>query len=169
MPLADADLIDGDLLELMQLGTGKASLQISLLDVFDHIPTHSQVPGHILDGHMSRQPQGITFESPAVAAAPGSEVGFNLAQNPTSQTQHSRYRQDQPHHLAAYGKQPPPSPDPAAWLDFMAAPFWATPITTVLAHDKIDGAAATLGANMLVPSNPKGMVKYGGGHVRLSF
>jgi len=59
----------------------------------------------------------------------------------------------------SYGKQPPLSPDLAAWLDFMAAAFWATPITTVLAHGKIDGAATTLGADMLVPSNPKGMVK----------
>ena len=51
----------------------------------------------------------------------------------------------------------------------MAAAFWATPITTVLEHGKIDGATATLGADMLVPSNPKGMLKEGGGHVRLSF
>ena len=73
--------------------------------------------------------------------------------------QQSRYRQDQPHHLAAYGKQPPLSPDPAAGLDFMAAAFWATPITTDLAHGNIDGVATTLGADMLVPSNPKCMVK----------
>ena len=65
--------------------------------------------------------------------------------NPKDQTQHSLYRQDQPHHLAAYGKQPPLSPDPAAWLDFMAAAFWATPGTTVLAYGKIDGAAAENG------------------------
>jgi hypothetical protein len=51
VPFAETDLIDGDLRELMELGTGKT---LQVLDAFDDIPVHPRVPGCILDGHVIR-------------------------------------------------------------------------------------------------------------------
>ena len=46
MPLADGDLVDGDLLELLQLGLAEAALdRCALLDVLDDVPTDLQVLG----------------------------------------------------------------------------------------------------------------------------
>lgn len=67
---ADGDFIDGDLLEPVQLGAGKASAQAPFLDVLDDVPTHPEMPGHIFDGHVPGQFQGIACEVPGVAAPP---------------------------------------------------------------------------------------------------
>jgi hypothetical protein len=51
MPLADGNLVDGDFLELVQLGLAEATLQGVGLDVLDGVPTDLQMLGHVLDGH----------------------------------------------------------------------------------------------------------------------
>ncbi len=48
MSPADADLVDGDLLQVLEVGLGEVPVQVTLLDVLDHVPTDPQVPGHIL-------------------------------------------------------------------------------------------------------------------------
>ena len=66
VPLADGDLVDGDLLELVQLGLAEAALQVAGLDVLDDVPTDLQVLGHVLDGHVPRQLQGVALEGAGV-------------------------------------------------------------------------------------------------------
>jgi hypothetical protein len=52
MPFTDGDFIDGDLLEFVELWERKSSDQVSFLNIFDDVPTDSQMPGHILNGHV---------------------------------------------------------------------------------------------------------------------
>ena len=66
MALADGDLVDGDLLELVQLGLAETLLQGAGLDVLDHVPAHLEMLGHVLDGHVLRQLQDVPFEGAAV-------------------------------------------------------------------------------------------------------
>jgi hypothetical protein len=51
VPCPDADLVDGDPLEVLAFRLGKAPVQVLLVDVLDDIPTDAEVLGHILDGH----------------------------------------------------------------------------------------------------------------------
>src|SRR4029077_8420238 len=62
VPLADVDFIDGNLLELVQLGLAEAALEIPGLDVLDRVPANGQVVSDILDGHQPRELQGVAFE-----------------------------------------------------------------------------------------------------------
>ncbi len=55
MAFANGDFIDGDLLKFMELGKSKTSHQVSFLNIFDDVPTDSQMPGHIFNGHVLRQ------------------------------------------------------------------------------------------------------------------
>src|SRR5436190_20280676 len=60
--LADVDFIDGDLLELVQLGLAEAAREIPGLDVLDRVPANGQVVGDILNGHEPREFQGVALE-----------------------------------------------------------------------------------------------------------
>ena len=77
--LADGDLIDGDLLELVQLGLAEAALEVAGLDVLDGVPTDLEVLGHVLDGHVPGQVQGITLEGTGVAFLGVGETDLHLA------------------------------------------------------------------------------------------
>src|SRR6516165_1778523 len=56
--LSDGNLVDGDLMEVLQLGLGVAAAEVALLDVLDDIPADTEVSGHIEDGHTPGQFQG---------------------------------------------------------------------------------------------------------------
>jgi hypothetical protein len=79
MPFADGNFIDGDLAELVQLGLAEAPLQVAGLDVLDGIPTDLEVVGHVLDGHVPRQFQGVALEGPGIAFLGVGESDFHLA------------------------------------------------------------------------------------------
>jgi hypothetical protein len=48
MSFADGDFSDDDLLQFVELGERKTPDQVSFLNIFDNVPTDSQMPGHIL-------------------------------------------------------------------------------------------------------------------------
>ena len=79
MALADVDFIDGDLLELVQLGLAEAALEVLGLDLLDGVPTDHQMVGDILDGHVPGQFQGIAFEGTGVVLLGVGEGDFDLA------------------------------------------------------------------------------------------
>ena len=96
VPLAEGDLIDGDLLEFAQLGAGKAPAQAPFLDVFDDVPAHLQMAGHILDGHVPAQLQGIAFEGPGITPPPEGKRNLDLAHHLAQKTENPRDRQLDP-------------------------------------------------------------------------
>src|ERR1700722_7101923 len=79
LPLADVDFIDGDLLELVELGLAEAALQMLGLHLLNGVSTDQQMGGDILDGHVPREFQGITFEGTGVVFLGVGEVDFDLA------------------------------------------------------------------------------------------
>jgi hypothetical protein len=74
---ADGDLIDGQAAQAPECGAGEALLQMALLDIFDQIPAHVQVPGHSLDRYVTAGLQGVAFEGVGVA-----EAGVGKIQSP---------------------------------------------------------------------------------------
>src|SRR6185369_5505702 len=79
MAVADADLIDGALLEFAVPRLLVTALQVAFLDILDDVPAYLEVPGHVLDGHESAQFEGVALESPCVTAAWSGEVERHLA------------------------------------------------------------------------------------------
>ncbi len=65
---AHGNLVDGDLLEVLELRLGELLLQIVFLNVFDEIPAHAQMLGHIFDGGVTGKFQRITRERLSVRA-----------------------------------------------------------------------------------------------------
>lgn len=59
MPCADVDFIDGDLLELVQFRICATAAEVLGLNRLDGAPADFAMLGNILDGHTSRQLQGV--------------------------------------------------------------------------------------------------------------
>jgi hypothetical protein len=101
MPLSDGDLVDGDLLELVQLGLAEAALQGAGLDVLDGVPTDLQVFGHVLDGHVLGQVQDVTLEGAGVVLLGVGEAELDLPHPAAVEAAHSGDREAQQHRLGA--------------------------------------------------------------------
>jgi hypothetical protein len=89
MPVTNADLIDGDSLKSLQRRTGKALLEISLPDLFDSMPTNSQMASHIPCGHVSGELQDVTLERPGVSPVRISKRDVHLSERSTAETTQS--------------------------------------------------------------------------------
>ena len=76
--LADRDFIAGDLLQLPQFRGAEPARKRRGLNVLDGVPTHLQVLGDGLDGHVSREVEGEAFEGPRVTLARVGEVQLHL-------------------------------------------------------------------------------------------
>jgi hypothetical protein len=66
MALPDADLINGQIAEMFELGLGKVPSQKSAFDVFDLPPGDAQVIGYVLDRHALSQLQDVSLKGPRV-------------------------------------------------------------------------------------------------------
>lgn len=64
--LADVDLIDGDLAEVVQFGLAKFALEVVGLDFLDGVPADLQMVGDVLDSHESGEFQGISLKGSGV-------------------------------------------------------------------------------------------------------
>ncbi len=97
--LADGDFIDGELLELVQLGLAEATFQRAGLDVLDGIPADLEVLGDILDGHEPRQVEDVAFEGTRVVLARVGEAELHLANLTAFEAQDARDLEPQLHRL----------------------------------------------------------------------
>jgi hypothetical protein len=68
--------------EILQLWTRE---KVTLLNVFDNIPTDTKMAGCVLNGHMPGQLQCIAFKSFCVASAAISKPGFHLSDDTADQ------------------------------------------------------------------------------------
>src|SRR5262249_46982324 len=103
MAFADGDLVDGNFLEVLELGSAKASLQISLLNVFDDVPTDIEVTGRVLDGGGLGQFQGIAFEGMRVGSTWVGEGNLHLAGVLTVEANHASHLEEDEGRLEADG------------------------------------------------------------------
>ncbi len=100
---ANGDLVNGDLLQLPQLRCAKPPLKRRRLDGLDRVPTHLQVLGNRLDGHVTRQIEGITLEGPRVTLARVGEAQLDLADVAAGEAPDPRHLEFDLHGLGADG------------------------------------------------------------------
>src|SRR5688572_9945918 len=103
MAFAHSDLVDGDLPQLVELGLAEASQERAGLDVLDGVPAYLQVLGHVLDGHVLRQFQGIAFEGTRVMLAWIGKAQLHLPHLAAGETQDARHLQSHLYRLGANG------------------------------------------------------------------
>lgn len=60
----------------------KVLLKVAQLDVFDYVPSHAQMTGHVLDGHVAAQLQGVTLKDLAVGVTGNSKAYLGLKDHP---------------------------------------------------------------------------------------
>src|SRR5262249_8722639 len=83
VPLGDGDLVDGDGVQVLELGLGKAPLQVALLDVLDQVPADVEWVGPIEAGHAPRQLQDVALEGLGGALPGFGEGDLDLTDQPT--------------------------------------------------------------------------------------
>jgi hypothetical protein len=159
LAVANADLVDGDLLPLLQPRLLEAVLQVPLLDVLDGVPANPEVPRHIPDGHAPAQLQGVTLESLGVAAPRVGKRQRHLGRAPTGAALDRRDGQDEPDGRATDGHR-----WEGAWLvavvdEFTGVALRATTGVGPLAHGKDDGSCGELGLDVVVAPQAEGVVQ----------
>jgi hypothetical protein len=101
VPLADGDLVDGDLLVLVQLGLAEAPRQGAGSDVLDGVPADLEMLGHVLDGHVPRQIEGVALEGAGVVLIGFGEAQLDLAHAAAGEAQDARHLELEQHGLGA--------------------------------------------------------------------
>ena len=61
-----------------ELGPGEFPAQVTLLNVLDHVPTHTKMMGYVLNGHVSGKLKDISFELPDEAPVLIGKADFDL-------------------------------------------------------------------------------------------
>src|SRR5258707_13393805 len=97
LPLANADFVDGDLLEVLQLGVAETPCQRTSLNILDDVPAHLQVVCYILDGHGPGQVEGIAFKGSRIATAWFRKAELDLAHDVAVEAEHPRHREVDEH------------------------------------------------------------------------
>jgi hypothetical protein len=167
MPLGYGNLVDGDVAQVLELGLGVAATQVSLLDVLDQVPTDVQMVGHVEDGHVPGQLQGVALERLGVAAPHVGEGHLDLAHHPTVLTGHARDGKDHDSGPAADRKGAEAPLRPALGSDIARA----ARVTSVRPGFLPDGEdhlpTLILGSDIFVAPDAEGVIQKAGGHVDL--
>lgn len=103
LPLAQRDLIDGQQPQMRQLRTPKPSLQISLLEILDHVPAHTQMLSRVLNRRQPRHLQGVTLEPLRQPPLPFGERHLHLPHHPAPGALHPRHPEVDPHRPSPTG------------------------------------------------------------------
>jgi hypothetical protein len=167
MPLADGDLVDGDVPQVLQLRPGEPPRQVALLHVLDQVPADAEVDGHVADGHPPPQFQGVALEGASVAPPGVGEGHLDLADGATGQASDAGDGQVHEGRPVADGQGAEAARDLAAVDDPRRAARRATTRLAPLADGEDHGAALVSGAGVLVAADAEGVVQEAGGHADL--
>ena len=158
-PLADGDFVDGDLLELVQLGLAEAALQTAGLDVLDGVPTDLEVLGHVEDGHVARQLQDVALEGAGVVLFGVGEADLGLADRAAVQAAQPGHGEAQQHGLAADGRQAEGAVHAAVGPDVGRAALGAAPALAGLFDVEDHLTLAELLANIAVADEAEAVIQ----------
>ena len=157
--LADGHLIDGDLLELLELGLGEPPLQIAFLDVLDNVPTDIEMPGRVLDGGELRELQRVAFKGVRVAPARIGEGNLDLPGEFTSKAHDPRHLDHEERRLQTDGDRPQEPLLVSLSIDCRRAARRAAILLPGLLDPETDAAQDEIGPVQLVATNAAGMVQ----------
>jgi hypothetical protein len=167
MPFTDGDFIDGQAFELFELGTGKTLFQISFLDVFDYIPTDSQMSGDIQNRHVPTQLQRISLKGLGVSEARICKTQMDLPDQIAGPAPDTLDGQSNPDRLKANGQGAKPTLN-RAFKDYMTGSANRTSqILSFLTDCKDHFAALIASTNIFIAMNTETMIQKTGGHDRL--
>src|SRR2546425_13050054 len=161
---SDADLVDGELPQVLELGPGETTPEIVLDDILDDVPTDAQVAGHILDGHEAGQLQGVAAERLRVAAPGLGEGQRHLADGTARPALDARDRQYHGHRPTADGETTEVPLDLAARRHTRRTTDGATAVREVFRDPEDHAALLEVGGHVPVATNAKRMVQQTGGH-----
>ena len=167
MPLGDSDLVDGDPLEVLQLGLGEAAREIALLDLLDRVPSDAQVAGDIADGHAPRQLQGVPLEGPGIGAPGIGKGDLDLTDHVASRAFDTGYGQCHDGRLASDGDGPEAAFDMPARPDVRRPTGRAAAGLRLLMDGEDHLAALRVGAGVSVAADAEGVIQQAGGHADL--
>ncbi len=171
MAAANTDLIDGDSLETLQRRTTELLLQKSLLDLFDRLPTDSQVVGNILDRRVPGKLKHVPLESPGVSPMRICKGNFHLPNHSTVQTKNSLNQQLDQGRTHTYGQRIPHAPDRAFLLHCSTSTMRTRKRCRILVDS--ENGAALLESRMYMMDSPshnsKTVIQYTRGHDSLAF
>ena len=102
--MAHGNFIYGDLFQTLQFGAKIMLFEIAFLNLFDDIPTHTEMPGNVQNGHVPAQLQGIAFEGLCIAAPRVGKSDSVLPHKTTGQTQQALNPHHYPEQLSPYGQ-----------------------------------------------------------------
>jgi hypothetical protein len=164
MPLSDGDFIDGDLPQPLEFRFAKAARKVAFLNVFDDIPTYSQVLRNALDRHVPTQIQSVALELAGVASLGISEFDCDLPQRIAHQAKHALDGQNDTNRLGTdrdTGKRPLNS----AFTDNLeGAASWTEKVCFPLTNLKDHFTVMVLGADILIATDTESVIQEAGGH-----
>ena len=166
---AHADLVDGDLREVLESDALEATFEMPLLDVLDHVPAHAEVMGRVLNGHARAEFEGVPLEGAGVACAWRGEADLDLPGLAARGAPDPRHVRVDEHRLAADGRGPPATPH-AAFASHLAAAAAAAPqVVGRWLGSKHDAAVDEVGPPMRVAAKAPAVVQQARGHALCSF
>src|SRR5262249_5370576 len=155
-------------LEVLELGLGKAALQVLSVNVLDDIPTDAQVLGHILDGHEPAQLQGIAGERLGIAAARFGKIQLDLPDPAAGRTRHAGDGVDYGDRPVADRHGAEAAFDLAAGGDLGGTTRRTAALIERLGNVELDPALDVGGAGIGVAADPKGVIQQTRGHAATS-
>ena len=165
--LADGDLVDGDVPQVLELGLGIAARQVALLDVLDQVPADAQVRGHVADGHPPGEVQHVPLEGLGVAPPRVGEGDLDLTHHPTGTALDARDGEHQGRRARADGQGPEASLDVTA-RDQVAGTAGRAPAALGLLADGEDHLSFGVGgADVAIAPGPERVIQQAGGHADL--
>jgi hypothetical protein len=158
MPLSDGDFIDGDLPQPLEFRFAKPPRKVSFLNVFDDIPTYSQVLRNALDRHVPAQIQGVAFELAGVAPLRISEFDFDLPQRIAHQAKHALDGQNDTNRLGADGNTGKLPFDCAFTDNPPRGTSWTQKVCFPLTNLKDHFTILVMGADMLIATDTESVI-----------
>jgi len=164
LPFADTDFVDRDYFQPLERWFGEASVQISLLNVFDQIPTDPEQPGDTFDGHVLAQAQHEPFKCARVGSARIGELDFDAPDRAALQALDSGDGELDEHGLQAYRQRPEDPTVDASLLDPAATAYGATQVLTTLADFDHGPSLGEQTTNKAVASDAETVIQQARGH-----
>jgi hypothetical protein len=156
--VTDADLVDGQMFEVLESDLLETPMQVPLLDVLDRVPADIQMLGRVLDRRPPRQIQRIPFKTAGVKNPPVGEPDFHLPRLAAVKAEQPLDRQlDEDLFPADRNRAEPPGRHPA--LSHMAggAVGAAEGIRSLL-DAETDRPGLEIDRHFLIPADAKGMI-----------
>jgi len=157
--LANANLINGDLFEFMQLRPAEAPFQISFLDIFDDIPADAQMTATVKDGRQFRQFKNVSFKTAGIAPSPPGKTQLDLPDDAADQTLDPRHSELDEHGFNANRNCSKPAQLFATAYDASGAAHRTAQITCALIDGKDHCPFLIAAVHILVAVNPEGMIQ----------